>query len=39
MNSSFLDIVAIAGLTILGLMTLLWLLSLRLKDASIVDPF
>jgi steroid 5-alpha reductase family enzyme len=39
MNSSFLDRVAIAGLTILGLMALLWLLSLRLKDASIVDPF
>jgi steroid 5-alpha reductase family enzyme len=30
---------AIAGLIILGLMILLWLLSLRLKDASIVDIF
>lgn len=36
---NFLQIYLSAGLLILGLMTLLWLLSLRLKDASIVDPF
>jgi steroid 5-alpha reductase family enzyme len=36
---SFGFILIIVGLVILGLMTLLWLLSLRLKDASIVDIF
>lgn len=36
---NFLQLYLSAGLLILGLMTLLWLLSLRLKDASIVDPF
>jgi steroid 5-alpha reductase family enzyme len=39
MNYSFLEIYALGGLLILALMSLLWLLSLRLKDASIVDPF
>ncbi len=36
---SFWEIFAVAGLVILGLMILLWLLSLILHDASIVDPF
>ena len=32
--------IAVSGLlVVLGSMTLLWLISLRLKDASIVDPF
>lgn len=35
----FLNIYLIAGLLILGLMTLLWLLSLALKNSSIVDIF
>jgi steroid 5-alpha reductase family enzyme len=39
MNASFLQLYALGRLLILALMTLLWLLSLRLKDASIVDPF
>ena len=29
----------VAGLVIFGLMTFLWLVSVRIKDASIVDPF
>lgn len=36
---TFLEIYGIAALVILGLMTLLWLISLLLKDASIVDIF
>ena len=33
-------LIAVSGLfVVLGSMTLLWLISLRLKDASIVDPF
>jgi steroid 5-alpha reductase family enzyme len=36
---SFLSIYLTAGLVILGLMTLLWLLSLALKNSSIVDIF
>jgi len=36
---SFLEIYALAALVILGMMTALWLLSLRLRDSSIVDPF
>ena len=36
---SFLEIYAIAGLVILVAMTALWILSLILRDASIVDPF
>jgi steroid 5-alpha reductase family enzyme len=35
----FLSIYSILGLMILGLMTLLWLLSLALKNSSIVDIF
>lgn len=35
----FLSIYGTAGLAILGFMVALWLLSLRLKDASIVDIF
>ena len=35
----FFSIYLIAGLMILGLMTMLWLLSLALKNASIVDIF
>jgi len=36
---TFLEIYGISALVILGLMTLLWLISLLLKDASIVDIF
>lgn len=36
---SFLSIWTTGFLIILGLMTLLWLLSIYLRDASIVDPF
>lgn len=36
---SFLEIYLIAGGVILALVTLLWLLSVALKDSSIVDPF
>lgn len=36
---SFLSIYLTIGLVILGLMTMLWLLSLALKNASIVDIF
>lgn len=36
---SILTVFGIAGLVILGLMLLLWLLSLIIKDASIVDIF
>jgi len=36
---TFLEIYLIGGLAILGLMTLLWLISLALRDSSIVDPF
>lgn len=36
---SFLGIFLVSGLVILGLMTVLWLLSLALKDSSIVDIF
>lgn len=36
---SMLSIFAIVGLVILAIMVLLWLISLRLKDASIVDIF
>jgi steroid 5-alpha reductase family enzyme len=35
----FLSIYLILGLIILGLMTLLWLISLALKNSSIVDIF
>jgi len=35
----FLNLWLLCGLAILGLMTLLWLLSLKLKDSSIVDIF
>jgi steroid 5-alpha reductase family enzyme len=35
----FLSIYFIVGLVVLGLMTLLWLLSLALKNSSIVDIF
>ena len=32
--------IAVSGLlVVLGSMTLLWFISLQLKDASIVDPF
>ena len=35
-----LTLIAASGFfVVLGSMTLLWLISLRLKDASIVDPF
>jgi steroid 5-alpha reductase family enzyme len=36
---TFLEIYGLGALVILGLMTLLWLVSLALKDSSIVDPF
>lgn len=36
---TFLQVFMIAGAVILGLVTLLWLLSVALKDASIVDMF
>jgi steroid 5-alpha reductase family enzyme len=36
---SILEVFSITGLVILGLMTLLWLLSLIIRDASIVDIF
>ena len=36
---SFISLWLTAGLVILGLMTLLWLISLALKDSSIVDIF
>ena len=36
---SFLEIYGITFLVILGLMTILWLVSLRLRDSSIVDIF
>lgn len=36
---TFLELYSLTGLIILGLMTLLWLLSLALKDTSIVDIF
>jgi len=36
---STLEVYALGLALILGLMTLLWLLSLRLKNASIVDIF
>jgi steroid 5-alpha reductase family enzyme len=36
---SFPEILAAAGAIVLGLMTALWLLSLRLRDSSIVDSF
>lgn len=36
---TFLEAYAIGGLAIVGIMTALWLLSLALKDSSIVDPF
>ena len=36
---NFLSLWLFAGLIILGLMTLLWLVSLALKDSSIVDSF
>ncbi len=37
--NSFIDVYLQAGAVILGLMTVLWLLSLALKDSSIVDIF
>ncbi len=36
---TFLEVYFVGLAVILGLMTLLWLLSLALKDSSIVDPF
>lgn len=36
---SFLELSALAGLVTLGLMTILWLISLLLKNSSIVDIF
>lgn len=36
---SSLEIYAIGALVILGFMTVLWLISLALRDSSIVDPF
>ena len=36
---AFLEIWAAAGAVVLGLMTVLWLISLRLRDSSIVDSF
>jgi hypothetical protein len=36
---TFLEVYLIGGLLVLGLMALLWLISLALKDSSIVDPF
>lgn len=39
MNPSFFTIWGSGFLIIMGLMTLLWLLSVYLKNASIVDPF
>jgi steroid 5-alpha reductase family enzyme len=36
---TLIEIFGLAGLVILGLMTLLWLVSLLVKDASIVDIF
>ncbi len=36
---TIISMLGIAGLVILGLMSLLWLVSLRIKDASIVDIF
>ena len=35
----FVTLYLIVGLIVLGLMTLLWLLSLALKNSSIVDIF
>jgi steroid 5-alpha reductase family enzyme len=39
MTMSFFELYAIAGLVTLGLMTALWLLSLLLRNSSIVDIF
>jgi steroid 5-alpha reductase family enzyme len=36
---SFLEIYLLAGLSILAFNTVLWLVSLRVKNSSIVDPF
>ncbi len=36
---TFLEAYGMGALVILGLMTLLWLVSLALRDSSIVDPF
>ncbi len=36
---TFLEAYAVGGVVILAMMTLMWLLSLALKDSSIVDPF
>ena len=36
---SFLEIYAIAGIVILGYMTIIWIASLMLRDSSIVDIF
>jgi steroid 5-alpha reductase family enzyme len=39
MGSSSLAVAASGLLAVLGALTLLWLVSLRLRDASIIDPF
>lgn len=39
MMMSFFEIYGIGGLVILMMVTLLWLVSVALKDSSIVDPF
>ena len=39
MTTDFTLIAASGFFVVLGLMTVLWVISLRLKDASIVDPF
>jgi steroid 5-alpha reductase family enzyme len=36
---TFLDVYGIGALAILGLMTILWIVSLVLRDSSIVDIF
>lgn len=36
---TFLEVYVLGGLVVLGFMTLLWLVSLALRDSSIVDPF
>jgi steroid 5-alpha reductase family enzyme len=36
---TFLEIYLLSGLVTLGIMALLWLVSLALRDSSIVDPF
>ena len=39
MGSDLVTIMALGGSVILGMMTLLWLISLWRRDASIIDSF